>query len=76
MRNRVRRVRAIRVPSYGKLLYTRNHLSICRGVFFGILTLAPFTVVNFLLDFPLFLKAMVVLLQVFGILDLLVFFAY
>ena len=72
---RVRRVRA-EVPAYGKVLYARNHLAICRGVSFGLLGTAPFLVAAFLWDFPGPVRYLLIALQSFGVLDLLVFFAY
>ena len=48
-----RRFRIIRyqIPPYGKQLYARNHLSICRGISFGILGIAPYVVIAFISDF-------------------------
>ena len=76
LRNRIHRARVVRVPAYGRMLYTRNHVAICRGIFFGIFSIAPFTALFFLQGFSLTLKACVVALQVFGVMDVLVFFAY
>ncbi len=58
------------------MLYTRNHVSICRSVFFGVLGIAPFTAMAFLMGFPILLQTAIVALQLFGIIDVLVFFAY
>ncbi len=68
--------RSFHVPAYGKILYTRNYLSICRGVSLGLFLTAPFVVMAFLSDFEPLIKYTFVGMQVFGIVDVLISLSY